>query len=130
MFLSFRTIAVLHTLVWFTLGCASKSESKNVHIIEVDASSLAYYWVANAPLIDWEALLGSDNSVSNSEQNQYDVSFKITTKGNVAEIRVINKTSGHTVNPDLFRNIAEYRFSPTIQNPTRQAVQVKTLVIL
>ncbi|MDR8526177.1 hypothetical protein [Shewanella fidelis] len=128
-----KIASLLATMIFVVLGngCANHGSSQNTnHIIDIDSSEIAYYWIAQEGLINWQNFLPSSDNGESWESANYNVSFVVDPQGKVQQVSMQNTMNGDRIANDNFREISQYRFVPTARNITQQAVRVNSVVKL
>lgn len=119
-------------------GCASQNGQHSTkdsakpskqHIIELNSSEVAQYWVTKDKLIDWQQLLPTAIDID-KQSAVYKVSFVINTDGQMSQVSMKNTANNHKVTTEQLRGVNDYQFYATTQNITRQAVRVNATVKL
>ncbi|MCL1147599.1 hypothetical protein L2747_16455 [Shewanella marinintestina] len=129
----YHSLKFAAVLVIFILGSGCANQNLNhgtKHIIEIDSTELAHYWVAQDKLIDWQYFLPVSEFDDSWDNSSYKVSFIVDSQGYIQQASMQNTDNGNEVIGSEMSGIEGFKFYPTARNITRQAVRINSIVKL
>ncbi|ABZ78503.1 hypothetical protein Shal_3963 [Shewanella halifaxensis HAW-EB4] len=127
--LAYTFFIVLFMLM--SMGCANQGGTNSTKSpLQISGTEMAYFWVTKDTLISWQQILPLPTAEPAQDKATYKVSFVISNSGTMQQVSMVNTSDGTKIPVDELTGISEYRFYPTAQNISRQAVMINTIVTL
>ena len=117
----------LFMLLSLTACSTAPIKQSNQHILQLDSTEFATYWVVKDKLIDWrKALPAGLHSDPKENTTQYKASFVVNSHGQMTQLEIINSVTGELLEQAALAEISNQQFYPTAQNSALQAVRINT----